>query len=148
MAALCIVSQYFPAIGLDPVKFVRQSAGLDAPEAGDSFGGLGLSRRQLASCDFNHDGFDDLAVGIPEEDVGTTTVGRRGADPLWPRPAAFRGSVPSSSPRTPPGIPGDAEEFDVFGEALACGDFDGDGLPTSSSVSRVNASVSRAPTPE
>ena len=72
-----IVSQYFPTIGLDPVKLVRQSAGLDAPEAGDKFGGDSFNEvypraKQLVSCDFNHDGFDDLAVGIPEEDFGAT----------------------------------------------------------------------------
>ncbi len=53
-----IVSQYFSTIGLDPVKLVRQSAGLDAPE-GECRWVEGVRAKStpapssLASCDFN-----------------------------------------------------------------------------------------------
>ncbi len=127
-----IVSQYFPTLGLDPVKLVRQSAGLDAPEAADKFGGSYLfdgypQANQLASCDFNHDGFDDLAVGIPQEDFGAT--GTAGAVQVhYGRAGSFPAFGSEFFTQNTAGIPGDAEEFDAFGEALACGDFDGDGF--------------------
>ncbi|MEO7795416.1 MAG: FG-GAP repeat protein [Thermoanaerobaculia bacterium] len=127
-----IVSQYFPTTGLDPVKLVRQSAGLDAPETEDKFGGAYLfddepHAKQLASCDFNHDGFDDLAVGIPEEDFGA--IGYSGAvQTHYGRAGSFPGFGSEFFTQNTAGIPGDAEEFDRFGRALACGDFDGDGF--------------------
>ncbi len=127
-----IVSQYFSTIGLDPVKLVRQSAGLDAPEAGDRFGGGDFNEvypraKQLASCDFNSDGFDDLAVGIPEEDFGTT--GSAGAVQVhYGRAGSFPGFGSEFFTQNTSGIPGDVEASDSFGEALACGDFDGDGF--------------------
>ena len=127
-----IVSQYFPTTGLDPVKLVRQSAGLDAPEAGDRFGGDVFNEvypraKQLVSCDFNQDGFDDLAVGIPEEDIGATAAA--GAVQVhYGRAGSFPGFGSEFFTQDTAGIPGDVEEFDQFGEALACGDFDGDGF--------------------
>ncbi len=114
-----IVSQYFPSTGLDPVKFVRQSAGLDAPEATDAFG------RVLASCDFNRDGFDDLAVGISFEDVGA--LFNAGAVQVhYGRSASFPGFGSEFFTQNTAGIPGDAEELDNFGYSLACGDFNDD----------------------
>jgi hypothetical protein len=115
-----IVSQYFSPSGLAPVKFVRQSAGLDPPEAGDHFG------RALASCDFDHDGFDDVAVGVPYEHVGS--VPDAGAVQIhYGRAAGLPGFGSEFFTQNTPGIPGDAEELDFFGSSLACGDFDGDG---------------------
>lgn len=122
-----IVSQYFPSTGLVPVKFVRQSAGLDAPEAGDRFSGGGLVvGSTLASCDFNNDGFDDLAVGIPSEDVGAED--RAGAvQTHYGRASSFPGFGSEFFTQNTSGIPGDSEIVDFFGNTLACGDFDGDG---------------------
>jgi hypothetical protein len=114
-----IVSQHFPATGLDPVKFVRQSAGLDAPEASDAFG------KVLVSCDFNRDGFDDVAVGIPAENVGS--ISNAGAVQVhYGRNGSFPGFGSEFFTQNTAGIPGDAEEFDNFGYSLACGDFDDD----------------------
>jgi hypothetical protein len=122
-----IVSQYFPPTGLDPVKFVRQSAGLDAPEAGDRFGGGGLVRGgTLASCDFNHDGFDDLAVGMPAEDVGPDHD-EGAVQTHYGRASSFPGFGSEFFTQNTAGIPGDSENVDFFGNSLACGDFNGDG---------------------
>ena len=115
-----IVSQFAPATGLVPVKFVRQSAGLDPPEVGDRFG------RALAACDFNNDGFDDLAVGIPEEDGGGVDSGA--VQTHYGRAGSFPGFGTEFLTQNTAGIPGDSEDFDVFGSALACDDFDGDGF--------------------
>jgi hypothetical protein len=127
-----IVSQYLPSSGLDPVKFVRQSAGLDAPEAGDRFSGASFNgeyprAKQLASCDFNQDGFDDLAVGIPAENFGAT-VSAGAVQVHYGRAGSFPGFGSEFFTQNTSGIPGDVEESDKFGETLACGDFDGDGF--------------------
>jgi hypothetical protein len=77
-------------------------------EAGDEFG------EQLASGDFNHDGFADLAAAAPTEDVGT--VQKAGAVSVLPGSA---GGLTSTGGRlfsqNSPGVPGTAETFDQFG---------------------------------
>lgn len=86
-----------------------------AVEANDNFGSA------LASGDFDDDGYDDLAVGVPYEDIGTivsagavnvaygSSTGLASADLL------DQNDVTSTSP----------EEYDYFGYSLAAGNFDG-----------------------
>jgi hypothetical protein len=92
-------------------------------ELDDGFG------EALAAGDFNADGFDDLAIGIPREhigfldDAGVVLILYGSADGLVvadvPNPRRFS--------RATDGIFLDPEEFDRFGSALAVGDFDADG---------------------
>ncbi|GMU65599.1 MAG: hypothetical protein AMXMBFR36_18730 [Acidobacteriota bacterium] len=93
----------------------------DGFEEGDVFG------YALAACDFDGDGFDDLAVGAPGEDI--TGIEDPGAV------FVFRGSnagivVGSLGVLTQdtPGIPDQVEAQDMFGYSLACADFDADGF--------------------
>jgi hypothetical protein len=88
----------------------------------------GPARRaeQAARVDFNDDGFADLAVGAPGEDVGGGTnagavnVLYGSASGLVPSPDVFfQGSG---------GVGGSLEDGDRFGSAVAKGDFDGDGI--------------------
>jgi hypothetical protein len=93
-----------------------------APDSNAAFGAA------LAAADFNHDGFDDLAVGVPGHNIngqsgvgavikingsaaGLTSLGSQGLHEA----AIF-------------GIPQFAEAGDGFGSALAAGDFGGDGF--------------------
>ncbi len=105
------------------VKYLWQggAASVNDPEAGDHFG------ESLAVGDFDGDGFDDLAIGIPGEDINTTSNAgavevRYGAasrpDALEIRRQFFEENTA--------GFPDQAGIDDELGHALAAGDFDGD----------------------
>jgi hypothetical protein len=77
--------------------------------------------------DFNGDGFGDLAVGVPGEDIGTVTDAgavhiiygsadglRSAGNQLWTQGSSSAGEQ--------------LEANDGFGASLAAGDFDGDGI--------------------
>jgi len=90
-----------------------------AQEAGDRVG------ESLATGDFNNDGFDDLAIGVPRESVGTedaagaVNVIYGGANGLTPTGNQLWTQNSES-------IDGEAEAQDLFGGALAACDFNGD----------------------
>ncbi len=116
-----VVVFYGSSSGLDGgswEKFTQNSVAGAANEDSDLFG------YRLAAGDFDADGKDDLAVGVPYEDIGTTA--NSGAVMV------FYGSNSGLSPSsteviTQDSVPGCAVEAnDYFGMALAVGDFDGD----------------------
>ena len=88
-----------------------------AAEREDFFG------RALASGDFNHDGFADLAAGAPSESVGTLYAA--GAVSVLYGSA---GGLTTSGGRLFTQVGGAVEDLDWFGEALASGDFNRDGF--------------------
>jgi len=90
-------------------------------EANDEFGFA------LASGDFNNDGADDLAIGVPGEAIGS--VADAGAvNVIY---GALGEGLVSAGDRmfhaNSAGIPGAVEANDRFGSSLAAGDVDGDG---------------------
>jgi FG-GAP repeat len=102
------------------------SAGIaDNPEAGDRFGA------SLAAGDFNDDGYDDLAIGAPGEDLGSTPIQNAGAvNVLYGSPAGL--SVSAVVPdqiwhQNRADVAEVAEADDRFGWSLTTGDFNRDG---------------------
>lgn len=96
------------------VRIYQPSSAAD--ETGDAYG------RSLAAGDFDNDGYDDLAVGVPGESIGS--------DAATGRVFLLKG-VDSTKLRTrinmDQGVGLKNEDGDGFGRVLAAGDFDGDG---------------------
>jgi hypothetical protein len=93
----------------------------DAAEPFDFFGNA------LAAGDFNNDGFIDLAIGVPGEDLGT--IADAGAvNVLYGSANGLSASGGQFFSQNTPGVSGGAETEDGFGSALGVGDFDNDGF--------------------
>ena len=114
---------YGSATGLSSVnnQFLHQgkNAVLDTAEQSDEFGS------SLAAGDFNADGYEDLAVGVPHESIdtldqngavnvfyGSATGLKTSNDEFWHQDIFL--------------VEGAAEDFDFFGSSLAACDFNGD----------------------
>jgi FG-GAP repeat len=98
--------------------FTQDTPGVgSSAEVGDFFGDA------LATGDFNHDGFADLAVGVPGESIGTIQVAGA-VNVLYGSASGLTGigsqlfTQVGSAPET----------GDEFGFALATGDFNHDGF--------------------
>jgi hypothetical protein len=77
--------------------------------------------------DFNGDGFDDLAIGVPNDEV----AGVFNAGSVQIIYGSASGLVVAGNQRLTQNsqdVPDDVEESDRFGSALAWGDFNGDGF--------------------
>lgn len=104
----------------DDQVFARGTAGIQgAPEPDDEFG------RALAVGDFNSDGYSDLAIGAPlddvnEDDAGSVTV-------LYGSQDGLKANNSQLWHQNTPGIANHTEEGDMFGYALTTGDFNRDG---------------------
>jgi hypothetical protein len=85
----------------------------------------------LAAGDFDGDGHDDLAVGVPHEDVvhEATNVGQAGlVNIMYGANDGLRAAGDQIWHQGSPGIAGVPEQNDEFGTSVASGDFDGDGF--------------------
>ncbi|MGY0485661.1 FG-GAP and VCBS repeat-containing protein [Streptomyces sp. WG-D5] len=112
-----IVALYGSASGITSTKrttISQNTTGIPgSAEANDAFGAVS------AYGDFNHDGYDDLAVSAPHEKVGTDADGGTVAL-LWGSASGLSGGTTLADP-SPSG-------HDRWGRSLAAGDFDGDGV--------------------
>lgn len=89
-------------------------------EADDEFG------TALAIGDFDCDGHNDLAVGVPGESIGSAT--EAGAvNVIYGTTTGLTGNGDQVWSQNINALAGVAEDFDRFGHAVAAGDFDNDG---------------------
>ncbi|HXJ67052.1 MAG TPA: CSLREA domain-containing protein, partial [Actinomycetota bacterium] len=85
----------------------------DTPEAGDGFGSA------LAAGDFNGDGRDDLAVGVPGEEVGSV-VAAGAVNVIYGTATGLgTGGKNQMFMQDTPGVVNEAEAGDRFGSSLA-----------------------------
>lgn len=89
-------------------------------EPGDHFGG------SSAAGDFNDDGFTDLAVGSPTEDVGAA-VDAGAVTVLYGSASGLSSSGSQVFTQDTTGVGSSAERGDLFGFALTSADFNNDG---------------------
>jgi hypothetical protein len=80
----------------------------------------------LAAGDFNADGYSDLAVGVPRQNVETVSVAGT-VDVLYGSPDGLSATGIQTWNQNHFDSSDGAEAYDAFGSALAAGDFDGDG---------------------
>jgi hypothetical protein len=93
--------------------FTQNSPGVGSiAEEFDSFGDA------LGAGDFDNDGFADLAIGVPNESVGDI-IDAGAVNVLYGTPTGLTGSGSQTFTQNTPGVGSTAEEFDLFGFALA-----------------------------
>jgi FG-GAP repeat len=90
-------------------------------EAGDNFGA------SLTSGDFNGDGIDDLAVGSPDESVGTVEDAGA-ATAIYGSTNGLTATGHQTWHQDSTGILDEAETSDRFSASLTSGDFNDDGI--------------------
>ncbi|MER5951306.1 VCBS repeat-containing protein [Streptomyces sp. NPDC001904] len=111
-----IVALYGSASGITSAKrstISQNTAGV--PGASEAYDHFGWSS---AYGDFNHDGYDDLAVAASYEKVGNDVDGGTVAI-VWGSPSGLTGGTTITDPAV--------SSHDRWGQALAAGDFNGDG---------------------
>ena len=105
------------------VAFVVLVAALPASAATDSRAAGAASARS----DFNGDGFADLAIGVPYEDVGSV-IDAGAVNVVYGSATGLKVAGNSFWHQDSTGVTGVSETGDHFGAAIVAGDFDGDGI--------------------
>lgn len=119
---------YGSAVGLqatmpDDQFWHQDSPGVEnSAEASDQFG------LAVGAGDFNGDGYADLSVGVPLEDVGSV-VDAGAVQVLYGSATGLQVTAPDDQfwSQDSPGVEGSAEGGDHFGSSVAAGDFNADG---------------------
>jgi len=90
-----------------------------SPETGDWFG------YALSASDFNHDGYDDLAISLPGEDLGGVNNAGRVVI-IFGSPAGLSSLDSQAWVQGLNGVLNNYETDDYFGKSLTAGNFNGD----------------------
>jgi hypothetical protein len=90
-------------------------------------GGVKAAAAPKIREDFNRDGFADLAVGVPEESLGTASDAG-GVHVIYGSAGGLTASGNQFWTQDSAGVPTDPQDIGNFGGALAAGDFNGDGF--------------------
>lgn len=113
--AVAVTVLYGTADGLSSARseqWSQASPGIPGtPEAGDRLG------QAVAACDYDGDGHDDLAIGVPFEGMGGAVEVVRGS------PAGLTAAGARLWTQETPGVPGTGERSDRFGSRLGSGQF-------------------------
>ncbi len=115
---------YGTATGLlasgDQLWYQANGAVLGSSETNDNFGAA------LTAGDFDKDGFDDLAIGVPMESIGTI-AGAGAVNVLYGTATGLLATDDQLWHQNVAGILGGSETNDNFGATLTAGDFNNDG---------------------
>jgi hypothetical protein len=85
-----------------------------------------LVANSISAGDFNGDGIDDAAIGVPGEDIGARRLAGA-VNVLYGRGGGLTATGNQLFSQDTPGVEGSSEVGDLFGAATAAGDFNGDG---------------------
>src|SRR6266540_2679808 len=118
---------YGSAGGLQATSPDDQFWNQDSPGVRDAAEGLDQFGRSLRAGDFNNDGFADLAVGVPDEDVGTASDAGA-VNVLYGSAGGLQATFPDDQfwHQDSPGVRDAAEVGEWFGASLGAGDFNND----------------------
>ncbi|WP_055563112.1 FG-GAP-like repeat-containing protein [Streptomyces atriruber] len=118
-----VLVRYGSASGLSDrsAKITQDTAGVPgAGEAGDEFGAA------ISAGDVNGDGFADVAVGVPGEDI--ETIADAGSVVLLKGSrSGLTGTGAQAFDQSKPGVPGASEKGDKFGSQVLLSDTNKDG---------------------
>ena len=123
-SGIVVVRYGVPDAGLadGPPATLLSQANPGSPDPAESSDVFGYA---LAACDFDGDGFDDLAVGVPNEDgvPAPQSLNSGAVDVFYGSSAGLAAVAAQHLTPGSPGFPFGAEGSEAFGSALACGEF-------------------------
>jgi len=106
-------------IVINPYPSLQAATVLNAP----------LGNGHTRGCDFNDDGYDDLAIGVPGEDIAhNTKVDAGAATVMYGSADGLSAAGAQAINQSTSGVDSAAKSGEEFGFATACGDVDGDNI--------------------